>query len=71
MNKDVFNVAFKTLTLAKDQLQTAMQNSAKTKQIPDLPERIVIEFAFMPATLMCLETLLRAEIERRENNDSN
>ena len=39
--------------------------------MPDLPKTIAIEFAFMTAMLMGMETLLRAEMERCENNDDN
>lgn len=68
MNKEKFNTAIEALRLTYEQLNEAMNKSIETKQITDLPERILIDYAFMTSTLLCLETLLRAEMERYENN---
>lgn len=70
MNKEKFNTAIEASRLAYEQLNKAMNKSIETKQISDLPERIVIDYAFMTSTLLCLETLLRAEMERDENNEN-
>ena len=72
MNEETLNATVKTLELAKDTLDKVIKESVETKQVPDLSKRITVEFAFMKATLMCLEALLRAKIEkieRCENND--
>ena len=71
MNKKAFNTTLKTLNLTKDALYEVIKESVETKQVPDLPKRVAVELAFMLAMLMGMETLLRAEMERCENNDGN
>ena len=67
MNKKTFNTTLKTLKLAKNALYEVLKESVETKQTPDLHKRVAVEFAFMLAMLMAIETLIRAEMERCEN----
>ena len=68
MNKKAFNITLKTLKIAKNALYEVLKESVEMKQTPDLCKRVAVEFGFMSAMLMGMETLLRAEMERCENN---